>query len=160
VIFVTIGSMFPFDRLIRRMDEVAQALPQESFFAQIGEGEFQPAHMEYVRMLDRRAFLEKLKAAKLLVAHAGMGSVISALEVGTPMLLLPRQAKWGEVNTDHQVATARWLQGRQDIRICFEDVGLPEAVAAALSAPPSDAGMSRTAPKDFTDKIKQFISAA
>jgi len=160
VIFVTIGSMFPFDRLVRRMDEVAQAMPQESFFAQIGDGEFLPQHMDYARMLDRRAFLEKLKAAKLLVAHAGMGSVISALEAGTPMLLLPRQAKWAEVNTDHQVATARWLQGRQDIRICFEDADLPAAVAAALEAPPADRVMSRTAPKDFTDKLKQFISAA
>ncbi len=160
MIFVTIGSMFPFDRLVRRMDEVAAATPEETFFAQVGEGGFEPAHMAYARMLSRTDFMAKLRAAKLLVAHAGMGSIISAMEVGVPIVVLPRQARWGEVNTDHQVATARWLEGRPDMHVCFEDEDLPAVVAAALKARRPDAVVDRTAPKAFTDKIAQFIAAA
>ena len=160
MIFVTIGSMFPFDRLVRRMDEIAQTLPGESIFAQIGEGTFEPSHMEFARMLSRRDFMDKLKAAKLLVAHAGMGSVISAMEVGVPIVLLPRQAKWGEVNTDHQIATARWLQGRPDMHVCFEDEDLGGVVRAALAAGRPTGVVNRTAPKPFTDKIRQFIAEA
>ena len=45
VIFVTIGSMFPFDRLIRAMDAWAAAQPERrvELLAQIGDGGYEPA---------------------------------------------------------------------------------------------------------------------
>jgi UDP-N-acetylglucosamine transferase subunit ALG13 len=160
VIFVTIGSMMPFDRLVRCADEVAATMPKEPFFAQIGDGEYEPQHMDFARMLNRRDFMEKLRTAKLLVAHAGMGSVISALEVGTPIVMLPRRAALGEVNTDHQLATARWLEGRTNLHVCFEDADLDQVIGKALKARGKGGSMDRTAPKAFTDKIRQFIDAA
>ena len=48
MIFVTIGSMFPFDRLIRAMDAFAQANPGTEILAQIGTGDYVPAHMPHV----------------------------------------------------------------------------------------------------------------
>jgi UDP-N-acetylglucosamine transferase subunit ALG13 len=50
----------------------------------------------------------------IVVAHAGMGSVISALEFGKPIIVMPRRAQFHEAHDDHQVATARWFeeQGR------------------------------------------------
>jgi len=160
VIFVTIGSMMPFDRLVRSADAAAAAMPKEPFFAQIGDGTYEPQHMGFARMLSRRDFMDKLRSAKLLVAHAGMGSVISALEVGTPIVMLPRRAALGEVNTDHQLATARWLEGRPNLHVCLEDEDLGAVIAKALKARGKGGAVDRTAPKAFTDKIRQFIDAA
>ncbi|MBS0333554.1 MAG: glucuronosyltransferase [Proteobacteria bacterium] len=160
MIFVTIGSMFPFDRLVRSVDAIAQRMPQETFFAQIGDGAYEPVHMEFARMLSRRDFMDKLRSANLLVAHAGMGSVISALEVGVPIVMLPRKASLGEVNTDHQLATARWLDGRPGLDVCFEDEDLGDVIARAVTADRKDRVMDRTAPQAFTDKIRQFIHAS
>jgi UDP-N-acetylglucosamine transferase subunit ALG13 len=160
VIFVTIGSMFPFDRLVQCVDRIAQRMPQETFFAQIGDGAYEPKHMEFARLLSRRDFMEKLRSAKLMVAHAGMGSVISALEIGTPIVMLPRRAGLAEVNTDHQLATAHWLQGRPNLHVCFEDEDLGRVIGEALQARQAEAAVDRTAPKEFTDKIRQFIDAA
>ena len=47
MIFVTIGSMFPFDRLIRVMDGWAAANPGVETLAQIGDGAYEPAHMRW-----------------------------------------------------------------------------------------------------------------
>ena len=80
VIFVTIGSMFPFDRLIRVMDAWAAAHGVAELLAQIGDGAYQPAHMPWVRRLDQAAFARTVAGARLIVAHAGMGSVITADE--------------------------------------------------------------------------------
>jgi UDP-N-acetylglucosamine transferase subunit ALG13 len=132
LIFVTIGSMFPFDRLIRLMDEWARENSPEAIFAQIGNGVYIPAHMPWVRRLDQEAFTRTVLGAQLMVAHAGMGSVITACQATLPIVLLPRIKEWGEHTTDHQIATANWLRGRPGIYVADEDADLAPAIAAAL----------------------------
>jgi UDP-N-acetylglucosamine transferase subunit ALG13 len=160
MIFVSIGSMFPFDRLVRLMDEIAPQLAGETCFAQIGDGAYEPRNMGFARMLSRREFMDKLKAARLLVAHAGMGSVISAMEVGTPVVLLPRRAQWGEVNTDHQLATARWLAGRPGLHVCLEDADLRATIESALKARAGGTEMAKSAPPEFIGRLRDFIAAS
>ena len=107
VIFVTVGGELPFDRLIRAMDAFAAAQPRGEVLAQIGAGGFEPAHMRWVRSLDRATTTpRRWPAAELLVAHAGIGSVVTAGEHGKPIVLLPRQARLGEHRNDHQLDTA------------------------------------------------------
>ena len=77
MIFVTIGSMFPFDRLIRAMDDWAAAQPEPvELVAQIGEGSYRPAHMRWVPSLARAIAaaeagspLPQLAAAKSRIAE-------------------------------------------------------------------------------------------
>ena len=79
VIFVTIGSMFPFDRMIRAMDAwAADAGQGEEILAQIGDGAFEPRHMTWVRRLDRPDYAAAVARSRLVVAHAGIGSIVSA----------------------------------------------------------------------------------
>ncbi len=92
MIFVTIGAVFPFDRLVRLVDELAPSLPGEQFFAQIGKGGYEPRNMPFTRFIPAAAFRERLKACKLIVGHAGMGTVLSGLENAKPVVLLPRRA--------------------------------------------------------------------
>ena len=57
MIFVTIGSMFPFDRLIRAMDAwAAERAPETELLAQIGAGAYEPRNMPWVRRLDQADF--------------------------------------------------------------------------------------------------------
>ena len=158
LIFVTVGSLLPFDRLISRMDEIAASLPGETFFAQIGDGAYKPRHMEYARSLSRRDFTSKVETATAMVAHAGMGSVISAMEVGTPIVLLPRRLEAGEHNTDHQFATARWLQGRGGISVCFSEDELEATLQDIVRASRPAGTLARVAPAEFVQKIRAAIA--
>jgi UDP-N-acetylglucosamine transferase subunit ALG13 len=45
--------------------------------------------------------------AELIIGHAGMGTIIAALELGKPLLMLPRLAAFRESRNDNQVGTAR-----------------------------------------------------
>ena len=159
MIFVTIGSMFPFDRLIRAMDAWAATSPGEEMLAQIGDGGFEPAHMPWVRKLDREAYVRTVRGARLLVAHAGMGTVITAAEYGKPVVLLPRQGALGEHNNDHQADTAAWLRTRPGIRVADAEGDLPACIAAALAGEDAAAGaIGAHAPQAFLDRIRAFVA--
>lgn len=160
MIFATIGSLFPFDRMVRLVDEMALTMPGETFFAQIGEGGYEPKNIPFAHMLTRREFMDKVREADLIVAHAGMGSVITAMECGKPIILLPRVLEWGEHTTDHQMATARWLEGRPGIHVCWEDKDFPETVRRLRTGMGAGELMQRTAPEPFVRKIRDFIASA
>lgn len=157
LIFVTIGSMFPFDRLVRLVDELAPEFPNQEFFAQIAEGTYLPVNIPYTRMLSRREFSDRVQAAEIIIAHAGMGSVISAMELNKPIVIFPRQVEYGEVTTDHQTATARWLREKPGIFAAMVEADMPQMIAAALATPQGDQAMPTAAPRGFLDKISTYI---
>lgn len=159
MIFVTVGSMFPFDRMIRAADEWAAAhAGAEDVLAQIGEGSFEPRHMRWVRRLDQDAFAETAAAAELIVAHAGMGSVIMAGQHGKPIVILPRLKSQGEHNTDHQVATANWLRSRPGVFVAAETEDLAPQIDAACAAQSEEImPISTAAPEAFLAFIRETL---
>jgi UDP-N-acetylglucosamine transferase subunit ALG13 len=158
MIFVTVGSMFPFDRLIRAMDAWTAKRGRDDVFAQIGDGSYQPAHMKWIRRLDQTEFSETVQSAVLIVAHAGMGSVITAQEFGKPIVLLPRIEALREHNTDHQIATTNWLRGKPGIYVADIDDDLDLKIQEALEAnQKSFEKLTGTAPPDFVARIRAAI---
>lgn len=158
MIFVTIGSMFPFDRLIQYMDEWAAAHPDAAIRCQIGDGAYQPANMPFDRKLPQRAFDEVLQSADFIVAHAGMGSVIQAAEFRKPIILLPRLKDQGEHTTDHQIDTANWLKDRPGIKVVESKEALFAAVDKWRIEPEGPTGtLAKTAPPEFIDRVRGFL---
>ncbi len=158
MIFVTIGSMFPFDRLIRAMDGWAEAHPEAEILAQIGAGDYVPVRMPWVRRLDQADFARTVAAARLVVAHAGMGSVITASEFGKPIVMLPRLMERGEHTTDHQIATANWLRDKPGVYVADGDAALGPRIAEALAAvPPAVPIFAAEPPPAFIARIRQCI---
>jgi UDP-N-acetylglucosamine transferase subunit ALG13 len=108
VIFVATGTQFPFDRLIRYMDEWA-AKNEEKVFAQLGDGEFQPKHLESQRFISLDEYNKKIQQASVFISHAGMGNIISAKEHDVPIIVINRQASLGEHRNDHQTEGLSWM---------------------------------------------------
>ena len=156
MIFVTVGTQLPFDRLVRAVDEWVAANSAIEAFAQIGAGTYRPRHMAWEHRLAAADFREKLRAVRLVVSHAGVGSLLLALEAQKPMLIMPRRAALQEHRDDHQLATAKWLQGRPGITV-VED-------AAALHAALDDGGwrepppLRDTASPELLAAIRDFIN--
>jgi len=123
MIFVTVGEQLPFDRLIRTVDVWAGTSKKE-IFAQIGRSNYTPKHISYKAFLTPEEFKEKFMAAELIVAHAGMGTIISALELNKPILVMPRQAALGEHRNEHQFATAKRFLELNYISVAFDEVKL------------------------------------
>lgn len=114
MIFVTVGTQGRFDRLIRAIDAWAGARGRTEVFAQTGPSNFTPQYIQVAAFLSASEFRQRVESASLVIAHAGMGSIITALELGKQIIVMPRRADLGEHRNDHQIATARRFaeQGR------------------------------------------------
>ncbi len=160
-IFVSTGSMMPFDRLIRTMDDWAGAHPATPVFFQIGKGAYEPRHGGFVRLMPVAAYREHLAAAALFVAHAGMGSIISAIQAGKPLVMLPRLRTMGEHNTDHQLATAATVGQRDGLYVAATEADLAPLIDRLLTdtgAPP--APIAPFASAELIDHVRAFIHGA
>ena len=157
-VFVSVGSMMPFDRLTRAMDEWAAAHPDVPVEIQIGRGAYEPVHAKWVRLMPVGDYRARVAGARLFVAHAGMGSIIAAIEAGKPLLMLPRLQAQGEHNTDHQLATAVNVGNRPGLHVAGDVEDLKARASALLAdtgTPP--APIARFADPAFTDRIRAFI---
>lgn len=124
MIFVAVGTQAPFDRLVQAVDAWAQRSGRRDVFAQIGRDAWRPRHIEWVESLAPRAFSARVAAAEVVVAHAGMGTILSALRCEKPILVMPRHAALGETRNDHQLATARHLSTLGKINVAMDDAEL------------------------------------
>ena len=108
MIFVAVGTQFPFNRLIQYMDEWASNNDEE-VIAQISDGDYLPKNIQWQRFLDGDAYNKHIKAAKVFVSHAGMGNIISAREQQTPIIVMNRQYELGEHRNNHQADGLPWM---------------------------------------------------
>jgi UDP-N-acetylglucosamine transferase subunit ALG13 len=109
VIFVTVGGQLPFDRLVHTVDRWAMDQQRADVFSQIGTSTNPPNHIQWERFLSPPDFQTKAREAEVIIAHAGMGSILTALELGKPIVIMPRRAHLGEHRNDHQCATVKRL---------------------------------------------------
>jgi len=109
MILVTVGTQLPFDRMIRTIDAWAARRTRADVFAQIGPTDYRPQNIEFVPFLDADVCRKLIATCDAVVSHAGMGSILTALEMGKPIVVMPRRAELGEHRNDHQVATVRRL---------------------------------------------------
>lgn len=152
--------MMPFDRLVQAMDDWAAANPDVPVEIQIGRGKYEPRHAAFVRLMPVDEYRRRVAEARLFVAHAGMGSIISAIEAGKPLLMLPRLQAWGEHNNDHQLATAASIGTRPGLHVARDaDDLLARATTLLANSGTPPAPIAKYADKGFTDRIRGFIEA-
>ena len=144
MIFVTIGSMFPFDRLIRAMDAWAEANPGREMLAQIGDGGFEPAHMPWVRKLDRADYLRAVGRAELIVAHAGMGTVITAASTASRWCCCRAAGRSASTTTTIRPTPRSGSRTRPGIHVADDEAALPGLHRGGAAAPGDGGGATRS----------------
>ena len=159
MIFVTTGTQLPFPRLIDAMEAIA-AKSDERILAQTGAETGAAArwpHLELHSTLRPEAFEAAFREARLIVGHAGIGTVLSAQRFRKPLILLPRRTALGEHRNDHQMATARQLDGRQGLTIAWEADALA-ALVAETGQPPMGGADAAPALADFLTRLSRIIA--
>lgn len=121
MIFATVGTQVPFDRMIRAVDAWAVKCGRDDVFAQVGPSAYKPARLRVVEFMEPSEFRNRVEQARVVVAHAGMGSIITALELGKPILVMPRRADLHEHRNDHQLATAKHFLAQGRISVAFDE---------------------------------------
>jgi UDP-N-acetylglucosamine transferase subunit ALG13 len=155
VIIVTVGMQLGFDRLIAAMDGLAPDLGMK-VIAQTGKGAYVPRNMDVRTKIAPAEFEALVGEAQLIVAHAGIGTVLTAARCQKPIVLMPRRADMGEHRNDHQLATARKLAGRPGILVAADETELAARIAEGLAMTDWSATQSPTA-RRLHDALAAFI---
>ncbi|MHC4075412.1 MAG: glycosyltransferase [Planctomycetota bacterium] len=130
MIFLTVGTQFAFDRLVKSVDCLAlSGLIDERIYAQIGRGLYKPRNFDAVGTLKKNLFDRHLQTASCIISHAGMGTITMALELNKPLLVMPRRQAYGEVVNDHQVAIAKRFEQMGHILVAYNENDLPAKIA-------------------------------
>ena len=134
MIFVTVGTQLPFDRLIEAMDAFASKYPQHRVIGQVGKTGLTVSSMTAFEFMPPADFTAAFEEATVVVAHAGTGSILAARQAGKPLIVVPRRADRGEHRSDHQMATCRALSSDPAITIVEDPSRLERAILERLEA--------------------------
>lgn len=156
MIFVTVGTDLPFDRMVRVIDAWAGESGRDDVFAQIGEGGWEPQNIRYASFLQPPEFVDRFKAASVIISHAGMGTILSALHHRKPILVMPKRASLGEHRNEHQLASARRMMELGNVNVAFDELELRERLDRldALTGPKS---IGETASESLVNGLRDFI---
>ena len=127
-IFVSVGSQLPFDRLCRIIDSWSLNNPQLTVVFQTGVScyTFTSESVIAKDFLTQSEYLSYLQSCTLFISHAGIGSIVSALDAEKPVIIVPRRANLNEHRNDHQFATAKRFLNFKGVYVAFDELQLLE----------------------------------
>ena len=131
-VVVSCGTIRPygFRRLVERL--VTMLPDTVDVLWQTGATDVSDLGIDAVPELDSATLHTAMGDADVVVAHAGTGVALKALDLGKCPLLVPRRAKYAEHVDDHQLQTARVLSELGlAISAEVEDLSFDHLVAAA-----------------------------
>lgn len=123
IIFVTVGTgnVYGFERLIRKMDEIAEEL-DDIVVMQIGCTNYEPKNAKYFRFISKKDMDRFYATSKVVVCHAGIGSIISVMKFNKPAILVPRKRVLNEHIDDHQAEIAKFMENKMRVVYDIDDL--------------------------------------
>jgi exopolysaccharide biosynthesis glucuronosyltransferase PssE len=151
MIFVTVGtSSYGFDRLLRGVDELDVG---DELVVQYGASSFVPRVTE--KFMPYAEVVENMSRARAVIAHGGVGSILTALHVGRHPIVVPRHRCYSEAVDDHQVDLAERLAHADLVTLVHDTAKLSQAlaVARAANAPAERSSSLALSVSDYVESI-------
>lgn len=165
MIFVTVGNLDPFDRLIKTVDGWLESRGNDvDVFAQIANGRYKPRNCEYVNFVSPTEYQQRFHQSELVVSHAGMGTIITAMEYNKPIVIMPKLASLGEQRNEHQLATARHFRRSPRINVASDERQLIAHLEAVVRVQetndlgPADQSREWSPDESLIQFVRQFVT--
>lgn len=136
MIFIVLGTQkFQLNRLLQVMDRYIEegTLETTDVFAQIGHSDYEPRNYKFERFMDKDKFDRTIQQADILIAHSGVGTIITGVNAHKPVIVYPRMAKFHEHVDDHQLDIARAFEKKNYVLCCYETESLSDKIEECKS---------------------------
>lgn len=158
MLFLTVGTQLPFDRLVGAVDAWAAQNDQCEIVAQIGDSRLKPDNLRWTPFMDAQEFKEYFQSADAIVAHAGMGTILTGLDLGKPVVVVPRLTAYGEHRNDHQLATVKQLQRFPLVHPVHDVAGIGPVLDSLDNSTCYDRPAAAAVSTLLLESIRSFIS--
>ena len=134
MIFATVGSApHDFSRIVKEMDNIFLEVGEE-IVVQKGFTKFIPSRVKYFDFVTYEQAISYYRDAKVIISHVSAGPVIYARKFNKPLVLMPRRGDLNEHIDNHQVETAKAIEGLSEmVEVVYNEGLLIEAVRRALN---------------------------
>ncbi|MCK5494658.1 MAG: beta-1,4-galactosyltransferase [Candidatus Omnitrophica bacterium] len=149
---MTIGLMYGFDRLVKKMDRIAENIDEEVII-QVGETIYAPKNARYFRFASKEDMDMLYERSRIVVCHAGVGSILIALEHKKPVIAVPRRKKYEEHIDDHQLDIAGELE-KEGLITVVHDV---EALDGSLKNSSNVSRIMLGSRNILAKKLKEYV---
>jgi UDP-N-acetylglucosamine transferase subunit ALG13 len=122
LIFLTVGSWHRgYNRLIKAVDElVGCGVITDEVIAQTGNGSYKPKHLTTISFCSPDEFVNFISRSRVVISHAGVGTIAQAVKKFKPVVVVPRKASLGEHFDDHQFVTAETFEKEGKVLVAYE----------------------------------------
>ena len=140
MIFVILGTQdkkFPrlLDALQKKIDE-GKISKKEEIIVQAGSTKYESKNMKIIDYMSVRKFEECIDRADLIICHAGVGTILTALKKGKKIIAAARLKEYGEHVNDHQLQILENFS-KKGYLVALEDFDkLDEAIKQAKELEP------------------------
>lgn len=156
MIFLSVGTQLPFDRMVKVVDDWCSENLDVEVIGQISDASYLPKSFKYEKYLPAAEFSRLYGKADIVISHAGMGNIITALEYAKPIIIFPRRFEFGEHRNDHQVSTVNKFGNKSNVYV-VETLGeLSKAVVDINSRQVSASTYSETN-KELSEYLDERI---
>lgn len=154
-IFVMFGTQDKrFDRLLNAI-LASKFIKDNDVYVQLGytKGEYEGIHCQ--EYYSEEELMHQIDIADLIITHAGVGAIVSALKLKKRVIVVPRLGEFKEQNNDHQVQIMERFDKQGYIIPCTDLTKLDETVNNAYNFEPKD---YVTEKQGIIDELTNFIN--
>jgi UDP-N-acetylglucosamine transferase subunit ALG13 len=158
LILVTVGTQLTFDRLVKGVENWALEEGYNDIVFQVGRNAYHPKIGVVHEFLPAKEMDGYSKKVNLIIGHAGMGTILTSLTEGKPLVIMPRLHKYSEHRNDHQMATFNNTKSFDSIFAAEDESYLSMAITSALQySTTSKNSISNVANEDLIQYLRHTL---
>lgn len=156
MILVLLGTQDrQFNRLINEVVNLKKkGIIKDRIIIQKGVSIFEDKKIESFDFAPKEKIEELIDNAKLIITHAGVGTIIDCLNKDKKVIVVPRLKKYSEHTNDHQLQITKEFADKNYIIPVYEINKLRQAIEKAKSFKPEKYESNTN---NFIQMIKEFI---
>ena len=122
MIYVTLGTQkFQFDRVLKKLDQLIESkCIKDELVVQCIYHTYKPKNFDVFKLKPIEEVEEILKKSKLVITHAGTGSLIQCIKFKKRTVVVPRLVNFGEHVDNHQSEISKVFQVKGNATVITE----------------------------------------
>ncbi len=109
LIFAIVGTQrFQFNRMFELIDQAIESgIIEEEVIAQSGYTDYKPKYFKVEPFFSQDQINDYVSQSRCVISHAGVGTITNCLEMGKPVIVIPRRQALGEHVDNHQLEISK-----------------------------------------------------
>lgn len=132
-LFVPLGTQkFSFDRIVNELNNLvlqgrysANEIVMQSMSYNV-----KPSFIAH-EIIPLDTFNRYMDNAEIIIIHAGVNSIMSSMQRGKPLIIVPRMKEFGEHVDNHQLEIAHLMENKYNVLVAYDIKDLEHLIAIA-----------------------------